>query len=136
MKNTCDQAPTNKKEYITDIGKILVAENGKKKYYKPKEIKRAHAKSKWYHGFDFSCWAMCTFASHSDFDHYHSQTGEICDYGEMKAEMLRGLSVSTNADWTDIPDLDMDSSWLDFGDVFESFLGGIGNFIGDIFDGI
>jgi hypothetical protein len=79
---------------------------------------------------------MCTFASHADFDHYHSQTGEICDYGEMKAEMLRELSVSTNADWTDIPDLDMDSSWLDFGDVFESFLGGIGDFIGDIFDGI
>lgn len=136
MGNVCTPAPTNKKEYISDIGKILVTENGKKKYYKPEEIKKAHRESKWYNGIDFSCWAMCTFSSHSDFDKYHIQTGEICDYGEMKTEMLSGLSVSSNADWADIPDLDIDSSWLDFGDVFGGILEGIGDFIGGIFSGV
>ena len=136
MGTSCAPAPTNKREYISDIGKILVEENGKKKYYKPEEVKKAHKKSKWYDGLDFSCWGMSTFTSHSDFDKYHEQTGEVCDYTEMKTEMLNGLSVSSTADWTEIPDLDIDSSWLDFGDVFDGVLEGIGEFIGGIFDGI
>lgn len=37
MNNTCPSAPANKKEYLTDIGKILVKDYGKKKYYKPEE---------------------------------------------------------------------------------------------------
>lgn len=136
MGTSCAPAPTNKREYISDIGKILVEENGKKKYYKPEEVKKAHRKSKWYDGLDFSCWGMSTFTSHSDFDEYHEQTGEVCDYTEMKTEMLNGLSVSSTADWTEIPDLDIDSSWLDFGDVFDGVLEGIGEFIGGIFDGL
>jgi len=136
MKNTCAPAPTDKKQYIKDIGKILVEENGKKKYYKPEEVKKAHRKSKWYDGLDFSCWGMSTFSSHSDFDKHHEETGEICDYADMKTEMLSGLSVSPNTDWTEIPDIDIDSSWLDFGDVFDGLLEGIGDFIGGIFDGL
>ena len=136
MGTFCAPAPTNKREYISDIGKILVEENGKKKYYKPEEVKKAHRKSKWYDGLDFSCWGMSTFTSHSDFDKYHEQTGEVCNYTEMKTEMLSGLSVSSTTDWTKIPDLDFDSSWLDFGDVFDGVLEGIGEFIGGIFDGI
>lgn len=135
MEKACAPAPTNKKEYIADIGKILVEENGKKKHYKPAEVKKAHRTSRWCDRLEFSCWAMCIFTSHSDFDGYHSQTGEICDYAEMKTEMLSGLSVSSTADWTAIPDLDIDSSWLDFGDVFGGVLEGIGDFIGGIFDG-
>jgi hypothetical protein len=136
MTNSCAPAPTNKKEYITDIGKILVDEHGKKKYYKPEEIEKAHKESKWYHGLDFSCWAMCTFSSHSDFDHHHQNTGEICDYAEMKTEMLSGLSLPTSTDWFDIPNIDIDASWLDFGDIFEGVLEGIGEFVAGIFDGI
>ncbi len=127
---SCTPAPTNKKEYISDIGKVLVEDNGKKKYYTTEEVKKAHENSKWYDVVDFSCWAMSTFSSHSDFDRYHTETGEICDYVEMKTEMLKGLSASSAADWTEIPDLDIDASWLDFGDVFE----GIGEFIGGILD--
>ena len=77
----------NKKQYIKDIGKILVKENGKKKYYKPQEVKKAHKHSNWVDVVDFSCWAMCTFSSHSDFDKYHQETGEICSYVDMKSEM-------------------------------------------------
>ncbi len=136
MGNLCAPAPTDKKEYITDIGKILVQENGKKKFYKPEEVKKAHRKSKWYDGLDFSCWGMSTFSSHSDFDEYHEQTGEVCDYVEMKTEMLSGISNSNITDWTMIPDIDLDASWLDFGDIFDGLLEGIGEFIGGIFDGL
>lgn len=108
------------------IGKILVNDYGKKKYYKPEEVTKSHKKSKWYDGVDFSCWGMSTFSSHTDFDKYHEETGEVCDYTEMKSEMLSGLSVSSNTDLFDIPNIDIDASWLDFGDVFE----GIGEFIG------
>jgi hypothetical protein len=136
MSKTCTPPPSNKKEYITDIGKILVTDNGRKKFYKPEEVKKAHRKSKWYDGLDFSCWGMSTYSSHSDFDKYHEKTGEVCDYAEMKTEMLSGLSDSTIADWTEIPDIDIDASWLDFGDVFEGLLEGIGELIGGIFDGL
>jgi hypothetical protein len=132
MSKTCVPSPPNKKEYITDIGKILVSENGKKKFYKPEEVKKAHRKSKWYDHMDFSCWAMCTFSSHNDFDSYHESTGEICNYTEMKSEMLSGISESNITDWTQIPDIDLDASWLDFSDIFE----GIGEFISGIFDAI
>ena len=174
MQLTCPPAPTNKKEYISGIGKILVEENGKKKYYKPEEIIMPIEKvngtitsifpdcvkmTNLLYGQivnlliikaltiyqsdhltiftqSVSCWAMCTFSSHSDFDQYHLQKGEICNYVEMKTEMLSGLSVAASADWTAIPDLDIDSSWLDFGDVFGSMLEGIGDFISGIFDSI
>lgn len=136
MSTSCTPAPTNKKEYIADIGKILVKENGKKKYYKPEEVKEAHQKSKWYDGLDFACWGMSTYSSHDDFNRYHESTGEVCDYTEMKTEMLSGLSVSPSSDWMEIPDLDIDASWLDFGDTFDGILEGIGEVIAGIFDGI
>ncbi len=68
MGISCAPPPSNKKEYISDLAKILVESNGKKEYYKPVEVKEAHKKSKWYDGLDFSCWGMSTFSSHKDFD--------------------------------------------------------------------
>lgn len=136
MSKNCPSAPTNKKEYLTDIGKILVKDYGKKKYYKPEEVKNAHRKSKWYDGLDFSCWGMSTYSSHSDFDKYHEQTGEICDYAEMKTEMLQGLSLTNGLEVSEITDLDIDASWLDFGEIFGNIFEGIGEFIGGIFEGI
>lgn len=134
---TSSSTPPNKKEFITEIGKILVNEHGKKKYYKPEEVKKANKQSKWYNNtIDFHCWAMCTFSSHSDFDRYHSQTGEVCDYVEMKTEMLGGISNGTEtiSNWSDIPDIDLDASWLDFGDMFEGVIEGIGDLISGILD--
>ncbi|WP_340199598.1 hypothetical protein [Ascidiimonas sp. W6] len=132
MDKSCAPAPSDKKEYITAIGKILVEKHGKKRYYKPEEVKKAHRESKWYATFDFSCWAMSTFSSHTDFDLYHQAIGETCNYTEMKTEMLQGLSASSTTDWTDITAIDIDDSWLDFGSVFE----GIGELISGIFDAL
>lgn len=136
MNFLCPPATPDKKEYISDIGKILVKNYGKKKFYKPEEVKKAHRDSRWYNGLDFSCWGMSTFSSHSDFDNYHNEIGEICNYAEMMSKMLQGLSNSEAVKLTDFPDLDIDTSWLDIGDVFGSILEGIGDFISGIADGI
>src|SRR5688572_151862 len=126
---SCAPAPTDKRKYISDLGKILVKDHGKKKYYKPDEVKKAHQKSAWNH-LDFSCWGMSTFSSHSDFDDYHQQAGEACDYTEMKTEMLEGISITDSVHLTDLPDLDLDASWLDLGVILEGVLDGIGEFFG------
>ncbi len=130
----CPPAPHNKRKYISELGKTLVTDYGKKKYYKPKEVKKAHKKTKW-SDYDFSCWGMSTYSSHSDFDDYHKETGEVCDYTVMKTEMLEGISFSEAADLSDLPDFDLDASWLDIGDVVEGFFDGIGAFFSAIADG-
>lgn len=136
MRKTCPPLPTNAKKYISDLGKILVENHGKKKFYKPKEIKQAHKKSKWYNGIDFSCWGMSTYSSHADFDKHHQSTGEICDYGTMKTEMINAISGTESTSWVELPDFDIDMSWLDMGDFFDGILEGIGEFFGSILDAI
>jgi hypothetical protein len=136
MSKSCPKAPENKKAYLIDIGKILVKEHGKKKYYKPEEVKKAHQQSNWYDGLDFSCWGMSTYCSRDDFNSYHQQTGEECDYTLMKTEMIEGLSISHGSDSIDQSDFDMDASWLDMGDLLGNSYDGIGDLIGGIFEGL
>lgn len=136
MSTSCEFPPKNKRDYISDIGEILINENGKKKYYKPEEVKKAHRKSKWFEYIDFACWGMSVYSSHTDFDTYHEKTGEACDYIEMKTEMLSGLSRTSFSNWQEVSDSDIDASWLDFGDVFDGLLDGIGEFVSGIFEGI
>ena len=52
----------------------------------------------------------------------------------MKTEILSGLGISTSDDWMSIPDLDFDASWLDYGDILEGRLEGIGEIVSGIFD--
>jgi hypothetical protein len=127
----CSPAPLDKRKYISDLGKILVKDYGKKKYYKPKEVKKAHEKSPW-NDAGFSCWGMSTYSSHADFDEYHQETGEICDYTTMKAEMLEGISLTDSTDLTHLTDIDLDASWLDVGGLLEGVLEGIGEFFSAI----
>ncbi|SHI39008.1 hypothetical protein SAMN04488096_101406 [Mesonia phycicola] len=136
MNLKCHPAPPNKKEYIADVGRILVKDYGKKEYYKPEEVKKASNKSNYYvsNYIDWHCWAMCIFSSHSDFETYHKLTGEACDYVAMKTEMLSGFAISSTANWFSISDIDIDASWLDFGSIFGGLLEGIGSFIGGIVD--
>lgn len=123
----CAVPPPDKKAYVEDISHILVNDYGRQKYYKPTEVERAHQKSKWYDHLDFSCWAMSVFSTHEDFDRHHAETGEICDYTEMKTEMLSGITMDST-DFFSLDHVNMDASWLDLGSVFE----GIGNFFSSI----
>lgn len=60
-----NEMPSNRTKYLKDIGRILVRNNGKKKYYDPNEVKKAHDSSVWMDGFDFLSCAMSVFTSHS-----------------------------------------------------------------------
>jgi hypothetical protein len=131
----CHPPPADKRKYIGDIGKILVRDYGKKKYYKPKQVKQAHQRSTWAQ-LDFSCWAMSTFSSHGDFDRHHEAIGEVCDYTEMKGKMLEGISLSDNVDLTSLSAPDLDASWLDVGDLFDGVFEGIGEFFSAIISSI
>ena len=131
----CPPAPPDKRAYISDIGKILIKDFGKKSYYKPEEVKKAHKKSMWSDGLDFSCWAMSTYSSHEDFDTYHHETDEACDYITMKAEMLEGISFAHSVHLVDLPQIDLDTSWLDIGNVLSGVIEGIGQFFSAIIDG-
>ena len=134
MKEFCTPLPDNKKQYIKDVGTILLHDYGKKEFYKPEEIKKANQKTSWgTSGTDFSCWSMSVFSSHEDFDAYHRSAGEVCDYVEMKQTMLEGIS-GNNFDFSFLEftdsDINIDSSWLDLGEIF----GAIGDFFSSILD--
>lgn len=137
MSTNCERPPLIKREYISSLGKILVKDYGKKKFYKPDEVKKANKKSTYPSGgTDYICWGMCVFTEHHEFDAYHLQTGEKCNYVAMKTEMLHGLGTSPAVNWTQIPEIDIDSSWLDFADKFGSAVDGVGDVVGDILDGL
>src|SRR5688572_29919112 len=89
----CHPSPADKRKYVRDIGKILVTTHGRRKFYRPRQVKEAHRKSTWA-DHDFSCWGMSVYTSHQDFDDYHRTTGEACDYTQMKSHMLEGISTS------------------------------------------
>jgi hypothetical protein len=134
MKEFCTPLPDNKKQYIKDVGTVLVHDYGKKEFYKPEEIKKANQKTSCgTFGTDFSCWSMSVFSSHEDFDAYHRSEGEVCDYVEMKQTMLEGIS-GNNFDFSFLEftdsDINIDSSWLDLGEIF----GAIGDFFSAFLD--
>ncbi|HAT69468.1 hypothetical protein [Croceibacter atlanticus] len=136
MKDQCHKIPDQKQDYLKDIGTLLVKEHGKQQHYKPKQIKEAHNNSKWASQLDFSCWAMSIFSTKNDFDIYHEKVGEVCDYISMKAEMLKGVSGATAEQWSTIPDMDLDASWLDLETVFDGISEGFSALISGIFDGL
>lgn len=54
----------------------------------------------------------------------------------MRTEMLKGLSTNNSTNWASIADVDIDTSWLDFGDVFDGILEGLGDLFLGIFEGL
>jgi hypothetical protein len=48
--------------------------------------------------------------------------------------MLEGISLTDAVHVSDFPDVDLDASWLDLGEVFGGMLKGIGEFFAAIAD--
>lgn len=111
----CHMKPADKKAFIGAVGKSLIQTNGKKKYYKPTEVRTA-ADSCGY-SVDIHCWAYCFFSSPSDFAALHAAAGEVCDYAAMRTEMLADLaSGGVFSLW------DVDLSWLEWPDIDLSWI--------------
>lgn len=117
----CDLKPNDKKKFISDVGRHLVQEHGKKKYYKPEQIRKA-VRDGGYEP-DIVCWAYCMFSSPADFSAVHEAAGEVCDYAAMKTEVLTDLSsdgsflgIDPDLSWLEWPDIDLSDifDWIDF----------------------
>jgi hypothetical protein len=118
VMSACHMKPADKKVFIGAVGKELVRTNGKKKYYKPTEVRTA-ADSCGY-PIDIHCWAYCFFSTPSDFAALHDAAGEVCDYVAMKTEILADLASGSAFSL-----LDIDLSWLDWPDIdFSSIFDG------------
>lgn len=116
----CELKPEDKKQFISDVGRNLVREHGKKKYYKPEQIRKA-ARDGGYQP-DIVCWAYVMFSSPPDFAAIHEAAGEACDYAAMKTELLTDLAsgdsflgIDLDLSWLEWPDIDLSSAfdWFD-----------------------
>lgn len=130
MMPPCHTPPPDKQDYLTQLGRSLVKRYGKKKHYKPKEVKKAN-KDTDYSNYDFDCWGLSVFSSREDFTTYHQNTGEDCDYSAMRTTMLSDIA-GTSFDSASFPDIDLDTSWLDFDNVLDS----VGTFFSSIWESL
>lgn len=117
----CELKPDDKKKFVSDVGRRLVAEHGKKKYYQPAQVRKA-ARDGGYQP-DIVCWAYCIYTSPGDFAAIHEAAGEVCDYMAMKAEVLAELvkgdsflGIDLDLSWLEWPDIDLSDvfDWFDF----------------------
>lgn len=106
----CELKPADKKKFVGDVGQRLVREHGKRKHYKPEQVRKATLDGGY--PLDIVCWAHCMFITPSDFSMIHEAAGETCDYAEMKAELLSDLSVNSS-----FLEIDIDLSWLEWPDI-------------------
>jgi hypothetical protein len=117
----CHVSPSDKKALIGAVGEDLVRTHGKRKYYKPAEVRRSADRCGY--TVDVHCWAYCIFTTPEDFKAIHDALGEACDYAVMKAEVLADLAGGSafslfdlDLSWLDWPDIDLSSlfDWFDF----------------------
>ena len=106
----CHLEPEDKKAFIGAVGEELVRSRGKRKYYKPSQVRSAAERLGY--PVDIHCWAYCIFSSPQDFQAVHDAAGEACDYAAMKASVLSELAPSGSYSW-----LDIDLSWLEWPDI-------------------
>ena len=117
----CHVEPRDKKALVSAVGEDLVRTHGKRKYYRPDEIRRSAERCGY--PVDVMCWAYCIFSTPADFDAIHGAAGEACDYAAMKAEVLADLAggasfslFDLDLSWLEWPDIDLTAAfdWFDF----------------------
>jgi len=107
--NTCSTTPLDKKAFGKAVGHELLRRHGKQRTYPREAILRTVDALSF--PADWSCWAMCLFASRDEFEKHHAITGEVCDYAAMKSEMVSAMTEGASSSWFDV-----DMSWLDWPD--------------------
>jgi hypothetical protein len=73
------------RSYVRRLGPDLVRRFGKRRFYTPEQVRKA------VRGGGFSetdiCYAYSLFCSRGDFESHHAETGEPCNYDEMRSEV-------------------------------------------------
>jgi len=115
----CTIKPADLERQVRVVGRDLVQNYGRKKYYTPLEVRNANRRV----GIqpDYTCWSHAFFNDRPDFDAWHAARGEACDYTAMKSEMVSSIDVGDarssgfdiDGSWLDLPSIDW-SSLLDF----------------------
>ena len=73
------------KSYVRRMPKLLKADHGKSKYYSPYQVKSTVQRHNL--NSDYLCYAIAMYSIESDFDAYHHETGQSCDYKDMRTEV-------------------------------------------------
>ena len=73
------------KSYITKLPRLLAKDYGASKTYTPKQVRSSIERN----GLDalYSCYAVAMFSGREDFEQFHSENGESCDYDAMRTEI-------------------------------------------------
>ena len=58
---------------------------GRKRYYKPADVKRTAQEG--HFAMDYLCYGLATYSCEADFNAYHREQGETCDYNTMRGEV-------------------------------------------------
>jgi hypothetical protein len=115
----CTIKPEDLKRQVRVVGRDLVQNYGKKKYYTPLEVRNANRRVSIDQ--DYTCWSFAFFNDRQDFDSWHAARGETCDYEVMKSELVAAIDAGSSspsvfdfdASWLDLPSVDW-STLLDF----------------------
>jgi type II secretory pathway pseudopilin PulG len=92
------------RDYIRRVGRVLRARYGKQPSYDPYEVKQML--KKWGYSTPFDCYCLALYCNDLDFDSYHRDIGEVCDYQAMRQEMCDYLpTLGRSFDATDVMDL-------------------------------
>jgi hypothetical protein len=105
--SACSIKPQDLRRQVRVVGRDLVQNYGKKKFYTPLEVRNANRRVSIHQ--DFTCWSFAFFNDRPDFDAWHAARGEVCDYAAMKSDMVSSIDVGGHGS----PGLDIDASWLD-----------------------
>ena len=92
------------RSYINKLPRLLAKDYGRSKTYTPLQVRRTIERA----GLNtvYSCYGISMFSSREDFDQFHFENGESCNYDVMRSEIGHS-HFSGNAEFT-------------FADIFES----------------
>jgi hypothetical protein len=87
------------RSYAKGLGIELKKRYGKQTHYTAAQVKRTAEQGRY--NIDYLCYALCMYCSLGDFNDYHRDTGEDCDYAAMRSEVANRFfdgDASFNAD--------------------------------------
>ena len=105
------------KSYVRNLPGLLAKDYGKAKQYTPKQIRSTIERNGLYVA--HACFAIAMFSTQKDFEDYHQEIGEICDYESMREE-IGDTCFNGNSQFSVS---DVSSVSLDFGGGFDGGAG-------------
>lgn len=124
-----------KRAFAQAVGRTLVRDYGQKDYYTPEEVKKSAKRTTIDPDLTGAMFdIMALFVSHEDYDALYEEVENTPGYLEAKADMLQTISVTTPAELMSAPEVNLDDSIFDIGEMASGLTEGIGDFISSILE--